>query len=269
MLRALRRGPGDRMVELDSLEDISPAAEGKVVWLDLESPAPGELELQDLIVTIHQRKLEAISFNWEILRHPPDVLPGPDYILHGILDRLVDNYLPLLEFWEERIEETEDAVLAGKTDGVLTGVTEIRRNLVTLRRTMGGLRQILAELNRPLPFVSEKAAGYLKDVYDQALHVNEMIETNRELTTSIFEIYLSTLSADLNRKSNRMNRIIQRLTVVTSIFMPLTFLVGVYGMNFRYMPELNWRYGYPAVWLVMLVTAGGMLYWFWRRNWLR
>ena len=218
---------------------------------------------RDFLVTVHLVPLSAVDSTWD--RHaagPGHEALGLEFVLHAVLDNLVDGFFPLVRHWEEHIEELEDDIMAGKSQGVLATAAFVRRSLLRLRRTLGPQRQLYDRLARAdFPFVSPAATLYFRDVYDHAARLHEMIEIDRELLNTALEAYLSLVS-------NRTNRIMQKLTVVTSIFLPLTFIAGIYGMNFRFMPELSSRYGYLGVWIVMLALSGGMVAYFHRRGWL-
>lgn len=234
-------------------------------------PSGGTSELPELnaflgrnfLVTVHLVPIAAIDAVWSRQADGP-VHPalGLEFVLHAVLDNLVDSYFPLVRYWEERIEALEDGVMEGKTVDVLGDGSAIRRHLLHLRRTLGPQRQLYDRLARAgAPFLSPASTLYFRDVYDHAARLHEMIEIDRELLNTTLEAHLALVS-------NRTNRIMQKLTVVTSIFLPLTFIVGIYGMNFHFMPELTWRYGYIAAWSLMVALSGAMLAFFKRRGWL-
>lgn len=193
---------------------------------------------------------------------------GADYLAYALLDKLVDEMFPILELYGERLEDLEDGLIERPTRALLHEVHRIRRDLVVMRRTVWPEREIVNILLREdSHLISAETKLYLRDVYDHTVQIVEIIETYRDIVGGMLEVYLSSVS-------NRMNEVIKVLTIISTIFIPLTFIVGIYGMNFNTdvspwnMPELNWYYGYPAVMLVMLFIAIGMLIYFHRRRWL-
>lgn len=191
-----------------------------------------------------------------------------DYLAYAILDAAVDAYFPLLEKYGEELEDLEDDVVLYPDPSVLTRVYEIRRRLLMLRRAVWPLREALSSLVRDhTPHFTEETRAHLRDVYDHAYQIIDLMETYRELSSNLMDVYLSSIS-------NRMNEIMKILTIITTIFIPLTFIVGVYGMNFNTsaspwnMPELNARYGYPACVGVMLFITVAQIIFFRRKGWI-
>lgn len=193
---------------------------------------------------------------------------GADFLLYSLMDVVIDDGFPTLEQLGERLEEVEDALLALPTRETLAEIHRIKRRLLVLRRIMWPHREILNTLQRDMhALLTEDTRLYLRDCYDHTVQIMELLETYREMTTEMLDVYLSSAS-------NRLNEIMRVLTVIATIFIPLTFLVGVYGMNFGMngkspwaMPELDWYYGYPTLWIVMIIIAGGMLLYFKRKGW--
>lgn len=187
---------------------------------------------------------------------------GPDYLAYSLLDAIVDNYFIILEKMDERIEELEDKSITDLTPKTLQGIHNLRRDLIFLGRSAWPLREILAHLTREdSPLIQEGTQIYLRDVYDHTVQVIDNIETFRERVSGVQEIYLSSLS-------NNMNSIMKFLTIIGTIFIPLTFIVGVYGMNFKHMPELGWKLAYPILWVVMVSLGVAMVAIFWKKKWL-
>ena len=193
---------------------------------------------------------------------------GADFLLYSLMDVVIDDGFPTLEKLGERLEEVEDDLLAMPTRETLAEIHRIKRQLLVLRRIMWPHREILNTLQRDMhALLAADTRLYLRDCYDHTVQIMELLETYREMATEMLDVYLSSTS-------NRLNEIMRVLTVIATIFIPLTFLVGVYGMNFGMngkspwaMPELNWYYGYPALWLIMIAIAGGMLFYFKRKGW--
>ncbi len=187
---------------------------------------------------------------------------GPDYLVYALIDAVVDNYFVVLEEVGERIEALEEAVMTEPRPETVREIHRLKRDMILLRKAVWPLREVLAALERrESALVSEAVVVYLRDVYDHTIQVIDSIETSRDMLSGMLDIYLSSMS-------NRMNEIMKFLTVIGTIFIPLTFIVGLYGMNFPNMPELHWPWGYPAVLLLMAVIALGMLTYFKRKRWL-
>jgi magnesium transporter len=193
---------------------------------------------------------------------------GADYLAYALLDAIIDGFFPVLELYGDRIEELEEEVIANPTRRTLQNIYQIRRELLQLRRSIWPQRDAINSLIRDgSELISEEVRIYLRDCYDHAVQVMDMVETYRELASGLMDVYLSAVS-------NRMNEVMKVLTVVSSIFIPLTFVAGIYGMNFNTekspynMPELNWYWGYPICLAVMAVIGFGLLFLFWRRGWL-
>lgn len=194
---------------------------------------------------------------------------GVDYLLYALVDVVIDSAFPLLESIGEQIEDLEDQVLANPDKTILTSLHQLKRDLLLLRRALWPQREVISRLiQHDAELVSEIMRPYFSDCYDHSVQVIDLIETYREMLSGMLDIYLSSLS-------NRMNDIMRVLTVIATIFIPLTFIVGVYGMNFTdypehpwSMPELHWYYGYPLVWGIMIAIALVLLALFRWKKWL-
>ena len=187
---------------------------------------------------------------------------GADYLAYCLLDALVDNYFVVLEKIGDRIEFFEDQLVTEPTAGTLHEIHNLKREMIFLRKSVWPLREVIGALQRGESKLIQDSTGiYLRDVYDHTIQVIDTAETFRDMLSGMLDIYLSSVS-------NRMNEVMKVLTVIATIFIPLTFLAGVYGMNFKHMPELQWVWAYPALWLVMLAIALVMLLYFHRRKWL-
>ena len=193
---------------------------------------------------------------------------GPDHLAYAILDAIVDCHFPVLESFGEQLDALEDRILERPDQRAISQVHSIKRDLLTLRRAIWPLRDALHSLLRdPIPIVTEETHVYLRDCYDHAVRIMEMIETYRELCADLVDLYLSSTN-------NRMSEVMKVLTVFSAVFIPLTFIVGIYGMNFDTkvspwnMPELEWPFGYPLVLAVMAVVAAALLVFFYRKGWL-
>jgi magnesium transporter len=186
---------------------------------------------------------------------------GPDYLAYILLDAIIDGFFPVLEDYGERIDNLEDEVVANPTRKTLEKIYDIRRELLALRRSIWPQRTVINSLIREhYGLISQDVEVYLRDCYDHVIQLLDIVETYRELSASLTEIYMSAMS-------NRMSEVVNLLTIISTIFIPLTFIVGVYGMNFEHMPELEWRWGYAACWGVMGTIALCLTIFFWRRGW--
>ena len=187
---------------------------------------------------------------------------GPDYLAYSLIDTIVDNYFLILERLGERIEILEEELVARPTTSTLEEIQKIKYQMVFVRRAVWPLREVISGLGRKeSPLIREPTEVYLRDVYDHTVQVMDTIETYREMLSGMLDIYLSSVS-------NRLNSVMKVLTIIATIFMPLTFIAGIYGMNFKYMPELEWRWGYLAAWLLFVVIGISMLIYFKKKKWL-
>ncbi|MDD2658178.1 MAG: magnesium/cobalt transporter CorA [Methylococcales bacterium] len=187
---------------------------------------------------------------------------GADYLAYGIMDVIVDKYFVLQDTFDELIEEVEDKLLSDPSSETLAAIQKIKRELIFLRRTVSPLRELLAAIQRSeSPLINDKTRRYFGDIYDHAIRIIEAIESYRDLIAGMLDIYLSSVS-------NKMNETMKILTVFASIFIPLTFIAGVYGMNFEYMPELKWKWSYPVLWVFFISISAFLLRYFKRKKWL-
>lgn len=187
---------------------------------------------------------------------------GADYLAYTLLDSIVDNYFIILEKLGEKIEFLEEKLVTRPTPETLQVIHYLKREMIFLRRAVWPLREVVNGLERgESSLVKESTRVYLRDVYDHTIQAIDTIETYRDMVSGMLDIYLSSVS-------NRLNSVMKVLTIIATIFMPLTFLAGVYGMNFKYMPELEWRWGYPVTWLIMAGIGISMLIYFRKKRWL-
>lgn len=187
---------------------------------------------------------------------------GADYLAYALMDAVIDNYFDVLEDIGEEIEELEDEVVHSPSPRTLHTVHRLKRELIFLRRAVWPMREIASSLLRDeSELVSNETRIYLRDLYDHSVHVMDTVETLRDIVAGMLDVYLSSVS-------NKLNEVMKVLTVMSSVFIPLTFVAGVYGMNFQFMPELQWRYGYPTVMGGMALVAVGLLLAFRRRGWM-
>jgi magnesium transporter len=216
------------------------------------------------IVTYHTQLSREIEDAWgRIAEQKKGVDKGHIYATYLIMDKLVDQYFPSIYQIEEELNEIEGSMNSEALQPLMDDIFEIRSKLLKLRRTIIPMRDLLYRIIN-----SDRIEGlkglllYFTDIHDHLLKLSEMIEANRDLTADIRDSYTSI-------NSNRMNTIMKTLTVMTSIFIPLTFIASIYGMNFEHMPELAWDIGYYVVLLVMLVVGTSMILWLWRKGWFK
>jgi magnesium transporter len=187
---------------------------------------------------------------------------GPDYLLYALLDAIVDSYFSILEKLGEKIEVLEEDIFGEPTEKNLKQIHDLKREMVFLRKSVWPLRELISGLQRgESSFIKETTGIYLRDVYDHTIQVIDTVESFRDTVSGMLDIYLSSIS-------NRMNGVMKVLTIIATIFIPLTFVAGIYGMNFKYMPELEWKWGYFGVWTVMLIMGICMLVFFRKKKWL-
>ena len=191
---------------------------------------------------------------------------GPDYLAYAIIDAIVDAYFPVVEKYSERLEELEREILADPRQQAVARLRDTKRDLLTLRRAIWPLREALSALTREeSELVSHNTQLFLRDCYDHVVQLNDLIESQREFSSGLMDLYMSSIS-------NRMNEVMKVLTMIATLFIPLSFVAGLYGMNFDTespwnLPELGWRFGYPFAWGIMLVIATGFAIFFKRKGW--
>lgn len=186
---------------------------------------------------------------------------GPDYLAYSLIDAIVDNYFIIMEKLGEKIDDLETELLENPRPETLHRIHLLKREILFLRKSVWPLREVVNGLERSeSPLIQETTVMYLRDLYDHTIQVIDTVETFRDMLAGILDTYLSSVS-------NRMNEVMKVLTVISTTFIPLTFIAGIYGMNFDAMPELHYRWGYHVTWSVMICIALGMVYYFRRRKW--
>ncbi len=187
---------------------------------------------------------------------------GADYLAYALLDTAIDGLFNVLEAFGERIEDVEEEVLTRPGSRTVAAIHHIKRQSLALRRSVWPMREMIGLLHRgESEFIADNTRVYLRDVYDHTIQIMDSIETQRDILAGLLDVHLSSVS-------NRLNEIMKVLTIIATIFIPLTFVTGYYGMNFKHMPELNWWWAYPAVFGLMIGATGLMLVWFRRRHWI-
>ncbi|SEM15815.1 magnesium transporter [Syntrophus gentianae] len=236
-----------------------------------ESPDRGELKSEQIsilfganfVLSFEEKDTGTFETIRERIRNTKGRLrkSGPDSLAHALMDAVVDHYFLLLENLEERIEGMEEDLVKAPSAGFLNTLQGLKKKMILLRKSLWPLREMITSLERSeSPLINKSTLLYVRDIYDHTIHIIDTLETFRDMLSGMLDIYLSTIS-------NRMNEVMKVLTVIATLFMPLTFVAGIYGMNFKYMPELEWRWGYAMAWVLMLAIAGGMLLYFRKKNW--
>jgi magnesium transporter len=220
---------------------------------------------RNFLITIEETEGQAFEMIRERLRQSVGQIRnmGSDFLCYSICDTLVDQFFPVLERVGEKLDDIEDALVASTgTQVAPIEIHRLKRELLFITKIAWAEREVINALQREESrLVHPEIAVYLRDCYDHTVQVIDMIENLRDISTGILDSYLSSIS-------NQMNAVMKILTVIATIFIPLTFIVGIYGMNFRNMPELHWRFGYLAVWVVMILIAGGMVIIFRNKKWI-
>ncbi len=216
------------------------------------------------ILSFQERERDVFNPIRDRLKNPASRLRknGVDLLAYSLMDAVVDNYFLILEHVGEEIENLEEELIVDPVPETLKAIQKHKRDMITLRRSVWPLRELINSLQRTeSELINETTQLYLRDVYDHTIQVIDSIEAFRDILSSMVDVYLSSLS-------NRMNDVMKVLTIIATIFIPLTFIAGVYGMNFEYMPELEWRWGYPAVMLGMAMVGISMFLYFKKRRWV-
>jgi magnesium transporter len=186
---------------------------------------------------------------------------GSDYLAYALIDTIVDNYFAVLEQIAEKIEDLQDQVIEDPDEDLLGVIQQLKHEMVFVRRSIWPMREIVTALIRDeSKLIGENIDLYLRDLYDHTLQVIDSVDSLRDMLSGLMDVYLSSIS-------NRMNQVIKVLTIMATIFIPLTFIAGIYGMNFKHMPELEWKWSYPLLWLLIITIFVGMITWLRRRKW--
>jgi magnesium transporter len=216
------------------------------------------------VITLQDREKDAFDPVRKRIREGKSRLirQGVDYLAYSLIDAIIDHYFVVLENLGEQIEFLEEELVTDPNPGTLQTIHELKRELIFLRKSVWPLREVISALERgESPLFQESSLIYLRDVYDHTIQIIDTVETFRDMVSGMLDIYLSSIS-------NRMNEVMKVLTIIATVFIPLSFIVGLYGMNFSFMPELQWKWGYFGVWVVIIGVVVGMLAYFHRRKWL-
>jgi magnesium transporter len=216
------------------------------------------------ILSFQEREVDVFNPLRERFKNPDSSVRkhGVDYLAYSLIDAVIDNYFLILEHFGEEIEDLEDKLVISPKPETLRTIQKYKRDMIILRKSVWPLRELINGLQRvESDIIKENTRIHLRDIYDHTIQVIDSVEAFRDILSSMVDVYLSSLS-------NRMNDIMKVLTVIATIFIPLTFVAGVYGMNFDYMPELRWRWGYPAILTFMTLVGISMFTYFKKRKWV-
>lgn len=219
---------------------------------------------EQLVISFQERPGDAFNPVRERLKNGKGKLrkQGADYLAYALIDAIVDQYFVIMERLGERVEDVQEELISNPNTQTLQEIHKLKREMLFLRRSVWPLREVINNLLRgESPLVSKNTMIYLRDVYDHTIQVIDAIETFRDMLSGMVDVYLSSVS-------NRLNEVMKVLTIIATIFIPLTFITGIYGMNWHYMPELEWHWGYFTVLGVMAAIAIGMLIYFRRKKWI-
>jgi magnesium transporter len=216
------------------------------------------------LITYHRRPMRSVAAVLTKYAHDDkgDLFRGVDYLLYEILDHMIEFYFPVLERIEEDIEAVEDRIFTADDENTLDAILGLKRRVMEIKRALAPHRELFGRIARnEFEEITPQAVVFYRDLYDSTYRLAEVADSYRDVLSG-------TLDAHISMISHRLNEVMKVLTIFSTIMLPLTFIAGVYGMNFDFMPELHWRYGYFLVWGIMLAVTGGMLVYFRRRRWI-
>jgi magnesium transporter len=218
----------------------------------------------NFLITFQEIQGDVFNIVRERIRKPKTRIrkAGCDYLAYALIDAIVDHYFVILEALGDKIEDLETEILDDPTRDTLEIIHEMKREMIYLRKQIWPIREIINSLVKSeSSLIQEQLHVYFRDVYDHTIQIIDTIESYRDILAGMQDIYLSTLS-------NKMNEVMKVLTIIATIFIPITFVAGIYGMNFKFMPELEWRWGYVMVWAIIVIAAGIMIGFFKKKQWL-
>ena len=216
------------------------------------------------LISFQEKEGDVFNFVRERIRKAKGRIrkSGPDYLTYALIDATVDHYFFILEKVGEKLEQIEEELLENPNSQTLQSIHSLKREMIYFRKQVWPIRELLNHLmHEESQLIREANHIFFRDIYDHTIQVIDAIESMRDILTGMQDLYLSTLS-------NKMNEVMKVLTIMATIFIPLTFIAGIYGMNFKFMPELEWKWSYPVLWGVLVAIFVGMLLWFRRKRWL-
>jgi magnesium transporter len=243
-------------VNLKMLQYLEPAHKVKIEQVSLIVGNRYVISFQEDVGDVFDPVRERIRKDGKIRKH------GTDYLAYALIDAIVDNYFAVMEALGEQVELLEEMLVSNPSKEMLFKIHTLKKEMIYLRKSVWPLREVIAGLERSdSKLIKEETRIYLRDVYDHTIQVIDTIETFRDMVSGMIDIYLSGMSM-------RLNEVMKVLTLIATIFIPLTFIVGLYGMNFEYMPEISHPYGYYGVWAVIILVTATMLLYFHRKQWI-
>ncbi|OPY35568.1 MAG: Magnesium transport protein CorA [Methanoregula sp. PtaU1.Bin051] len=243
-------------VNLKMLQYLEPAHKVKIEQVSLIIGKNYVISFQEDVGDVFDPVRERIRKDGKIRKY------GTDYLAYALIDAVVDNYFAVMESLGEQVEVLEEALVSNPSREMLLNIHTLKTDMIYLRKSVWPLREVISGLERSdNDLIRDPTRIYLRDVYDHTIQVIDTIETFRDMVSGMIDIYLSGMSM-------RLNEVMKVLTLIATIFIPLTFIVGIYGMNFEYMPELSHPYGYYGVWIIMILVTGTMLLYFHKRQWI-
>ncbi len=219
---------------------------------------------ENYVISFQEREGDLFNIIRERLRNNLGTIRqmGSDYLMYRLIDTIVDNYFFVTDYYADQIEDLEIQVLESPSDDMVRIIQMSKKQLIQLRKATNPLREVLSLLEKdPTPLIKKETDQYLRDVHEHIVQINDVIDTQRDMLSGLMDLYMSGVS-------NKMNEVMKVLTIIATIFIPLTFIAGIYGMNFKHMPELEMPYGYYSVWGLMIAIFIGMIIYFKRKGWL-
>jgi magnesium transporter len=217
-----------------------------------------------VLITFHETNYPSFANIYKRLQNPESRMRSSsvDYLAYALLDEMVDEYFSIVENLSNSVEVLEEKLLSDNSPKTLREINDLKKQLISLKRTVWPMRQLIHALTViEVPMIQASTKLYFRDIYDHTIQIVEALETFRELLSSMLDIYLSGVN-------NHTNEVMKILTMIATVFMPLAFITGIYGMNFHYMPELQLKYAYPGVWILSLLIMIGMFFYFKKKKWL-
>ncbi len=235
----------------------------QAVKLEISTSQLSAYLFKHMLVTHHYKPMRSIAYAMQMCAKNPHTLGrGPDFLFHLIIDDIVDNYTPILDAMDEATDLMEDEVFKRPSQRCMVQILQLKKDIMTIRRIAVYQREMLNRLSRgEFDLVSRDEIIYYRNVYDHLVRMTDLAESYRDVVSGLLDAYLSVTS-------NNLNRVMKVLTIISTIFLPLSVITGFFGMNFEYIPGLHWEYGHTAATLFMAVVAGGMLWVFRRNKWM-
>ena len=225
---------------------------------------------KNYLVTVHSYKSTGVDYVIEKMHNNKVIINKADFLMYEIIDVTVDQHFPLLDDWEDHIEELEEDIIKNKhKSDAPKKVLDIKKEILHLRKSISPQIDVINKFTKnDFPLISETTKIYFKDVHDHLMRIYAELETQRDLLKNALDAHTTLINKQRTADSHKMNQVMQKLTIIATIFMPLTFITGIYGMNFKYLPELYWRYGYYIIMLGMALIGVFMFWFFKKKDWV-